>query len=163
MPAPPRTRPTSPGWVLPLRDAVGVTYPRHDDRQRPQHPHQSQHWQAPATAHPRPASRLSTPRPTCATTPAPTRCSPSTQPATTNPNPEPDPRVGSQGSDVLTHHTVDPSQVGLTSMFAAPLRPLAQEMGWGLPNLGSVCSQLEVLETGFDLRVWRRQGSCSGT
>ena len=58
---------------------------------------------------------------------------------------------------------VDPSQVGLTSMFAALLRPLAQKLGWGLPNFGSVCSQLEVLETGLDLRVWRRQGSCSGT
>ena len=46
-------------------------------------------------------------------------------------------------------------------MFAALLRALAQKVGWGLPNFGSVCSQLEVPETGVDLRVWRRQGSAA--
>ena len=58
---------------------------------------------------------------------------------------------------------VDPSQVGLTSTFAALSRPLAQKMGWGLPNFGNACSQHGVPETGVDLRVWRRQVICSWT
>ena len=52
-------------------------------------------------------------------------------------------RVGSRCSYVMTHHTVDTSPVGPTSMFAALPDPLAQKLGGGCPFLEAVASSMK--------------------
>ena len=47
-------------------------------------------------------------------------------------------------------------------MFAAIFDPLAQKVGRRLPILGCGCGHPGVPETGFDLRIWRRQAMAVG-